>query len=134
MISIRVGLLVTLTALAQSQNTSRPAPSAAKNPAQIEFVKISSGEFMMGCVPVDKDCLEDEVPRHKVQLIKGFQIFASTAGCTQAQWVAVMGPDSNPSKTVGPNNPVDSVDKADIHAFLDKLNAPTGWLQIPSAY
>ena len=34
-----------------------------------------------------------------------------------------MGPGSNPSDTKGPQNPVDSVNKADIHAFLDKLNA-----------
>ena len=55
MISVRAGFLVALTALAQS-------------PAQIEFVKIAPGEFVMGCVAGDKDCLEDEVPRHKVQL------------------------------------------------------------------
>ena len=121
MISIRVGLLVTLTAMAQSQNTSRPAPGAAKNPAQIEFVRISAGEFMMGCVPGDMDCLEDEVPRHQVRLTKDFEI--GKYEVTQAQWAAVMGPASNPSKTIGPNNPVDSVNKADIQAFLDKLNA-----------
>src|SRR6201987_5196306 len=29
---------------------------------------------MMGCLPDDKDCLEDEVPRHRVRLTKGFEI------------------------------------------------------------
>jgi formylglycine-generating enzyme required for sulfatase activity len=29
---------------------------------------------------------------------------------------------SNPARTAGPNNPADSVNKAEIHAFLDKLN------------
>ncbi len=115
MTSIRVGLLVALTAVAQSP------PGGAKTPAQIEFVKIAPGEFMMGCVAGDKDCLEDEVPTHKVSLTKGFEF--GKYEVTQAQWEAVMGPDSNPSKTKGPNNPVDSVDKAEIHAFLDKLNA-----------
>ena len=33
-----------------------------------------------------------------------------------------MGAGSNPSQTKGPRNPVDSVDKDDIHRFLDKLN------------
>ncbi len=111
MISIRVGFLVAVTALAQSP----------KSPAQIEFVKIAPGEFTMGCVDGDKDCLEDEVPRHKVQLTKGFEL--GKYEVTQAQWEAVMGPGSNPSDTKGPNNPVDSVDKDEIHAFLDKLNA-----------
>jgi len=112
MISIRVGFLVAFTALAQSPN---------KNPAQIEFVKIAPGEFMMGCVANDKDCLEDEVPTHKVRLTKGFEL--GKYEVTQAQWEAVLGRDSNPSETKGPNNPVDNVNKADIHAFLDKLNA-----------
>jgi formylglycine-generating enzyme required for sulfatase activity len=129
MISIRVGFLAALTALAQGQsapspNASRPAsgaPNAAKSPAPIEFVKIAPGEFMMGCVPGDTDCLEDEVPRHKVSLTKGFEL--GKYEVTQAQWEAVMGPGSNPSDTKGPRNPVDSVNKAEIRAFLDKLNA-----------
>jgi len=106
MISIRVGFLVALTAVAQS-------------PTQIEFVKIPPGEFTMGCVPGDTDCIEDEVPRHKVQLTKGFEM--GKYEVTQAQWQAVMG--SNPSDNKGPRNPVDNVSKNDMHAFLDKLNA-----------
>ena len=84
-------------------------------------MKIAPGEFMMGCVEGDKDCLEDEVPTHKVRLTKGFEL--GKYEVTQAQWEAVMGPDSNPSETRVPKNPVDSVNKAEIHAFLDKLNA-----------
>jgi len=107
-IPILTAFLVTQAALAQT-----------KNPARIEFVKIAPGEFTMGCVPGDTDCLEDEVPRHKVRLTRAFEI--GKYEVTQAQWEAVMG--SNPSQTVGPNNPVDSVDKEDISMFLDKLNA-----------
>jgi len=117
-ISIHVGFLmaaaVAATAIAQSQNASKSVSTP------IEFVKIAPGEFMMGCVTGDKDCLEDEVPRHKVQLTQGFEL--GKYEVTQAQWEAVMGPDSNPSETKGPKNPVDSVNKAEIHAFLDKLN------------
>ncbi|MBZ5672864.1 MAG: formylglycine-generating enzyme family protein [Acidobacteriia bacterium] len=124
MISIRVGFLVALTALAQSQsalspNASKSAPGGTKNPTQIEFVKIAPGEFTMGCVPGDTDCIEDEVPRHKVQLTKGFEM--GKYEVTQAQWEAVMG--SNPSDNKGARNPVDNVSKDEIHAFLDKLNA-----------
>jgi formylglycine-generating enzyme required for sulfatase activity len=111
MISIRVGFLVALTAAAQSP----------KNSAPMEFVKIAPGEFMMGCVASDRDCLEDEVPRHKVRLTQGFDL--GKYEVTQEQWEAVMGRGSNPSDTKGPKNPVDSVNKDDIHAFLDKLNA-----------
>jgi formylglycine-generating enzyme required for sulfatase activity len=114
MISMRAGLLLALTAVAQT-------PKATKPIVQIEFVKIAPGEFMMGCVPDDKDCIEDEVPRHKVRLTKGFEM--GKYEVTQAQWEAVMGPGSNPSETKGPKNPLDSVNKAEIRAFLEKLNA-----------
>jgi formylglycine-generating enzyme required for sulfatase activity len=119
MLPIRIGFLVALTAVAQTPNASKAAPGVAKNPAQIEFVKIAPGEFMMGCVQGDTDCVEDEVPTHKVRLTKGFEM--GKYEVTQAQWEAAMG--SNPSQTKGPQNPVDSVDKDDIRAFLEKLNA-----------
>jgi formylglycine-generating enzyme required for sulfatase activity len=108
MIWLRVGLLTALIAVAQG-------------PAQIQFVKIPPGEFMMGCAVGDKDCIEDEVPRHKVRLTKGFEL--GKYEVTQAQWEAVVGRDSNPSENRGPNNPVESVNKDEIHTFLDKLNA-----------
>ncbi len=114
MIPIRAGLLLALTVVAQTPKSTKPI-------VQIEFVKIAPGEFMMGCVPDDKDCIEDEVPRHRVRLTKGFEI--GKYEVTQAQWEAVMGPGLNPSETKGPKNPVDSVNKAEIRAFLDKLNA-----------
>jgi formylglycine-generating enzyme required for sulfatase activity len=75
----------------------------------------------MGCADGDKDCLEDEVPRHRVRLTNGFEI--GKYEVTQAQWEAVIGSGSNPSQTKGPANPVDSVNKSDIRGFLDKLNA-----------
>ena len=112
MLSIRVGLLVACAAFAQT---------GTKTSAPIEFVKIPPGEFMMGCVKGDMDCIEDEVPTHKVQLTKGFEL--GKYEVTQTQWEAVMGAGSNPSDNKGANKPVDNVSKADIHAFLDKLNA-----------
>ena len=115
MIATRAAFLITLTGVIQG------APNESKNPAQIEFVKIAPGEFMMGCVEGDKDCLEDEVPRHKVRLTKNFEI--GKYEVTQAQWESVLGPAVNPSENKGPRNPVDSVNKAEIYAFLAKLNA-----------
>lgn len=61
------------------------------------------------------------MPRHKVRLTQGFEI--GRYEVTQAQWEAVMGAGSNPSENKGPRLPVDSVNKAEIQAFLDKLNA-----------
>ena len=95
------------------------AAQPPKTSQTIEFVKISAGEFLMGCLPTDKDCVEDEVPRHRVRLTKNFEM--GKYEVTQSQWEALMG--SNPSETKGPSHPVDSVNKEDIEAFLGKLNA-----------
>src|SRR5438067_4125237 len=103
MISLRAGFLAALTAIGQTPNSSKLVAGAA----QIEFVKIAPGEFMMGCVPGDTDCIEDEVPTHKVGLTKGFEM--GKYEVTRAQWEAVMGPGSNPSDNKGPKNPVDNV-------------------------
>lgn len=115
MLLMFAAMLAALTAVAQ------PAGSSKQDAAPIEFVKIAPGEFLMGCAPDDKDCIEDEVPRHRVRLTRGFEI--GKYEVTQAQWEAVMGAGNNPSQNKGARNPVDSVDKDDIHAFLDKLNA-----------
>ena len=115
---IRFGLLISLAAAAQSPTASKPVSGSSST--DIQFVKIAPGEFLMGCVDGDKDCLEDEVPRHRVRLTKGFEI--GKYEVTQAQWEAVMGRGSNPSQTKGPTNPVDSVNKADVGGFLEKLN------------
>jgi formylglycine-generating enzyme required for sulfatase activity len=109
-----------MAAFAQAQNALRPG-TVAKDAVQIEFVKVPPGEFIMGCTEGDKDCIEDEVPRHQVRLTKPFEF--GEYEVTQAQWEALMGAGSNPSETKGPKNPVDSVNKAEIHTFLDKLNA-----------
>ena len=115
MLLMFAAMLAALTAVAQTTGSSK------QDAAPIEFVKIAPGEFMMGCVADDKDCIEDEVPRHRVRLTRGFEI--GKYEVTQAQWEAVMGAGNNPSQNKGARNPVDSVDKDDIHAFLDKLNA-----------
>jgi formylglycine-generating enzyme required for sulfatase activity len=36
-----------------------------------EYVFVPAGTFMMGCVPADKQCEKDELPRHQVVISKG---------------------------------------------------------------
>jgi len=103
---IRAGFLLGMIAVVQNPKLPNSSSGGTKNSAPIEFVKIAPGEFMMGCAAGDKECLEDEVPRHRVRLTKGFEF--GKYEVTQAQWEAVMGKGSNPSETVEPKNPVDS--------------------------
>jgi formylglycine-generating enzyme required for sulfatase activity len=112
MIRLLAGLPVGLFLLAQT-------PPPTKSASAIEFVKIASGEFVMGCSTGDNDCDADEKPAHRVQITKAFEM--GKYEVTQAQWQAIMG--SNPSAIKGDDHPVEMVSKDDAHGFLAKLNA-----------
>src|SRR5689334_9307152 len=88
------------------------------NNFDLQFVKIKSGEFMMGCSVGDIDCNDDERPIHRVQITKEFEI--GKYEVTQAQWQAVMG--TNPSTMKGDDRPVETISKSDVQEFLNKLN------------
>ena len=95
--------------LAQTQN----------RPAGMEFVRISAGEFMMGCSDGDNACEADERPAHRVQITKGFEI--GKYEVTQAEYQAIMG--NNPSTIKGERRPVETVARTDAEEFLNRLNA-----------
>src|SRR5437867_3869256 len=110
--------LATCTLIAQKlplQSTTK----ASENAIGMEFVQISTGEFMMGCSAGDMDCAEDERPAHRVQITKAFEI--GKYEVTQAQWQSVVG--SNPSTMQGDNRPVETITKDEALDFLNKLNA-----------
>jgi formylglycine-generating enzyme required for sulfatase activity len=90
-----------------------------QTPSRMEFVKISPGEFTMGCSTGDNDCTADEKPAHRVQVTKTFEI--GKYEVTQSQWQAVMG--SNPSTIKGDDRPVETVSRDEARDFLARLNA-----------
>src|SRR5262245_57044070 len=95
-----------------------PAPSAAqtgalKNAIGMEFVKISAGEFMMGCSQGDGSCKMEENPQHRVRITKPFEM--GRYEVTQAQWKSVM--NANESAILGDNNPVENVTRAEAIDF-----------------
>jgi formylglycine-generating enzyme required for sulfatase activity len=62
---------------------------------------------------------EDEKPRHRVRITRGFEM--GKYEVTQAQWKAVTGGD--PSMFKGDDRPVESVSWNDVQGFLERLNA-----------
>jgi formylglycine-generating enzyme required for sulfatase activity len=92
-------------------------PRAPEN--DIEFEKISPGEFMMGCSPGDIDCNDDERPLHRVQITIPFEM--GKYEVTQTQWQAVMG--SNPSSISGADRPVETITKTEAQDFVNRLNS-----------
>ena len=90
----------------------------------MEFVYIKPGTFVMGGESETDGRFECvEVPKHEVQLTKGF--YLGKYEVTQAQYQAIM--DSNPSKsTKDPDCPVDNVGEPDALTFCGKLAEKTG--------
>lgn len=87
---------------------------------------------MMGCVPSDSQCDDNEKPQHKVKITKPF--YMGMYEVTQKEWEAVMG--ENPAKfkeskgcffwniyCESPDYPVESVSWYQIQEFIQKLNA-----------
>lgn len=85
----------------------------------IEFVKISPGEFAMGCSPGDSRCHFLESPVHRVRITREFEI--GKYEVTQTQWQAAM--NTNPSVYKGTTLPVDSVSWNDVQDFIVRMNA-----------
>nr|VFJ95625.1 MAG: Formylglycine-generating enzyme, required for sulfatase activity, contains SUMF1/FGE domain [Candidatus Kentron sp. H]VFJ96249.1 MAG: Formylglycine-generating enzyme, required for sulfatase activity, contains SUMF1/FGE domain [Candidatus Kentron sp. H]VFK02382.1 MAG: Formylglycine-generating enzyme, required for sulfatase activity, contains SUMF1/FGE domain [Candidatus Kentron sp. H] len=75
---------------------------------------VPPGEFPMGAAPDEPGRWDNEGPRHRVVLDRGYWL--SDTPCTQALWQAVM--EDNPSYFQSPNRPVESVNWARVNAFL----------------
>jgi len=89
---------------------------------KLELVWIPAGEFMMGSPSTEAQRDNDEGPRHRVKITKGF--WMGKHEVTQAQWESVMG--NNPSRFKGSDNPVEQVSWNDCQEFLKKLARQTG--------
>ena len=90
--------------------------------ASLRCSSISSGSFMMGALDRDDDALDNEKPRHKVTLTKGF--YMSVYPCTQELYEAVMG--KNPSYFKGASRPVEKVSWCDALLFCNRLSEMEG--------
>ena len=93
-------------------------PQAAAVLAQVAYVPIVPGEFLMGCSAGDGECGADEKPAHRVAITKAFEI--GRHEITQAVWQAVMG--TNPSTFKALDRPVEHVSWNDVQEFLAALN------------
>ncbi|MCB1035991.1 MAG: SUMF1/EgtB/PvdO family nonheme iron enzyme, partial [Acidobacteria bacterium] len=81
------------------------------------FRWIPPGDFWMGSPENEAGRWEDEGPRHRVLLTRGFWL--GETPCVQALWEAVMG--SNPSRFRSPDRPVEQVSWEDCQEFLSRL-------------
>ena len=89
----------------------------ASGPVTQRFRWIEPGTFQMGSPDDEPERDDNEGPRHRVRLSRGFWL-ADTV-CTQALWRAVM--DTDPSHFKGDDRPVEQVRWDDVQAFLGRL-------------
>lgn len=91
------------------------------NSIGMTFVKIPSGNFMMGRDSHFEKGDEDELPQHS-KSVKQFAM--QTTEVTQTQWARVM--KTYPSQFKGRYNPVENVSYWDVLMFIKKLNQKEG--------
>ncbi len=97
--------------------TEEPSMAIPKNYSlDIEMIAVEGGIFLMG-----KERTTGETSPHKVSVLD-FEI--GKYEISQEQWLAVM--ESNPSKFLGLQNPVDNVSWVKVQEFISKLNAKSG--------
>ena len=102
---------------AQSQGTGNRQFTVNKVPIKMVYVK--GGEMSLGCNVEQSSCKESELPVHTVSLS---DFYIGETEVTQAQWMAVMGRDNNPSYRKGNTLPVERVSWAECQRFVNRLN------------
>ena len=97
--------------------------STFTNSIDMEFVKISAGDFLMGAPEDEKYSDKEERPVHQVTI--GNDFYIGVYEVTQDQWEEVMG--ENPSSFTGDGYlPVEKVSWAQVNEFIDALNDMEG--------
>jgi len=99
-----------------------PDDNLSSSRIEMEFVRIPSGDFMMGSPDGEDGRLDNESPVHKVTIKNSF--YLGKYPVTQKQWEKVMG--SNSSSFKGDDLPVESVSWMDVQEFIKKLNEMEG--------
>lgn len=113
MIALSAGVLS-----AQTQGTGNRVFTVNHIPLKMVYVK--GGNMQLGCTAGrDDSCKAGETPAHTVTLT---DFYIGETEVTQAQWMAVMGRDNNPSYWKGSTLPVERVSWEECQRFVNRLN------------
>ena len=86
----------------------------------LHWVRIPAGQFQMGCVPDDAQCLDNEQPRHWVTISQPFDLMETEVTVAHYDaFVRATGypPPALPDFPQGPNHPAVLLDWDDATAF-----------------
>ena len=88
----------------------------------LPWVRVAAGQFRMGCVPGDTECLDSERPQHEVTLARPFDLMATEVTLAQyARFLNATGypPPPLPDYEQGGDHPVVNLTWTDAAAFCD---------------
>lgn len=115
-----VAAMVSCTAALSAQTQGPVNRVFTINHIPLKMVFVKGGDLELGCVEErDDSCKAKEVPAHNVTLT---DFYIGETEVTQAQWMAVMGRDNNPSYWKGNTLPVERVSWMECHRFIVRLN------------
>ena len=104
------------TPLPTPKSTPTVSGKEFKNSIGMEFVRISSGSFMMG----SDNGEADEKPVRRVTISNDF--WMGKTEVTQGQWKAIMGNNPSSFKDCGNDCPIENISWEDVQDFIRKLN------------
>jgi len=111
---------------AMNEETAASAPAKmvldCGNGVMMTLNYVPAGEFMMGSPADEEDREDDEGPRHRVRIARGFHM--GVCEVTQEQYEALIG--ENPSNFKGSDLPVENVSWTDAVEFCKRLSAHCG--------
>jgi len=94
-VALAVALVVLMAATTVSGSSS--LPGARQATADLGWVRVRAGTFLMGCVEADTACLDNERPRHEVTFFEPFDMMAAEVTVEQyARFVVDIGHPSPP--------------------------------------
>ncbi len=115
-----VAAMVSCTAALSAQTQGPVNRVFTVNHIPIKMVFVKGGDLQLGCIADQGDsCRERELPSHNVKLT---DFYIGETEVTQAQWMAVMGHDNNPSYWKGNTLPVERVSWVECRRFIIRLN------------
>jgi formylglycine-generating enzyme required for sulfatase activity len=89
-------------------------------PSDVAWASIPAGAFQMGCVPADRRCNTDEVPRHAVKLTRPFELMLTEV--TVKMYRAVMSDlEPQPPWSTTPEHPVVIVTWDEASTFCEAI-------------
>lgn len=125
--TVSFGIIILISQLLAQKPGDKKIFSLNKN-VKIEMVWIPGGDFIMGSPSSDNERYAEREVQHQVIITNGF--WMATTETTQKMWEQLT--NSNPSKIMGSNLPVEQVNWNEIQIVLKKIHLTDNKFRLPT--